>query len=1090
MRTTRYFTLTLLIFVMLAFVPNSFAQHETPPANTVGVIYFLPAGRAPHQDIDAKLDTLLTTVQTFYGNEMARNGFGRKTFRLQTDTNGKTVVHHINGQFNAEYYNAGPGVFDKVLSEIYDQTEIRGKIDMSRNIYFIAADMTFPGLHWGGGGQAFLGRHTIVYIPFDADFVSLYHAGHELAHSFGLQHDFRYLRKKADISSYWVGLDFNDYSLSKCAAEWLDVHPYFNDTQTSLNEPATIEMLPPLEYPPNAISLRFDVTDLDGLHQAQLVIPRGTGFSLHGCKSLNGEVNSVIEFITTELTATADDTVELGIMDVHGNFSRTLYAIPINDIELVNGAINVDISAATEVRMVSGNKQNGYLNSRLIHPFVVTVRDADDEPVAGVQVTFQVIAGNGTLSVTNPWTDSEGAAGTYLTLGNSHTEYRVIASVDGVSDQAIFSATVNKETVATATPLKTLRGHRSKVTSVAYSRDGSTIATGSWDKTIRLWDGLTGEYKKTLTGHTDWVESIAFNPDGLTLASGSHDDTIRLWDVETGNQKLEFKGSSYAVTTVAYFPDGSKIANGNLEGEIHVWDALNGQHITSFPEHTYDVVSITFSRDGDILASGGSYRVIRLWDTTTGQQLRTINEHRISIYDGGPMQVVFNHDGSKLASAGGPDKTARLWDPATGQELKIFGGHTMGVTAVAFSMDDRTLATGDYSGEIRLWDTATGLLQKILIGHTAGNSLLGYSASVNALAFSPNGNFLVSGSDDHTVNLWEFTPTFSQLSVDDSDKITISEIMVASNKGSQPQWIELHNRSDTHAVNLKGWTLEIQNRRPIDFNKNLNVVLTFKGRSIEPQKTLLIVSKQGQSSNNFSKEQIYNLSTLHPNLQDRVLSEEGFYIKLSNVAGKLIDEAGNLDGKRSTDDKPAWSLPKRLAEDGARASMVRRYDNEVPRLGTEKTGWIPATNTRLLTGIPTYYGRPNDIGAPGIESGGALPVTLSHFRAELTDTGVILKWTTESEVDNAGFYIYRSQTRDGTFKVVNPTMIQGAGTTSERSTYMWTDTTAKPNTVYYYQIEDISQAGVRKQLATVRMRGLVSASGKLTTRWADLKMQD
>ena len=126
----------------------------------------------------------------------------------------------------------------------------------------------------------------------------------------------------------------------------------------------------------------------------------------------------------------------------------------------------------------------------------------------------------------------------------------------------------------------------------------------------------------------------------------------------------------------------------------------------------------------------------------------------------------------------------------------------------------------------------------------------------------------------------------------------------------------------------------------------------------------------------------------------------------------------------------------------------------------------------------------------GIKDGQVLPVTLSRFRAEHTDAGVVLKWTTESEVDNAGFYIYRSQTRDGTFKVVNPTLIQGAGTTSERNTYTWKDTTAKPNTVYYYQIEDISHAGVRKQLATVRLRGLVSASGKLTTRWADLKTQD
>ena len=116
-----------------------------------------------------------------------------------------------------------------------------------------------------------------------------------------------------------------------------------------------------------------------------------------------------------------------------------------------------------------------------------------------------------------------------------------------------------------------------------------------------------------------------------------------------------------------------------------------------------------------------------------------------------------------------------------------------------------------------------------------------------------------------------------------------------------------------------------------------------------------------------------------------------------------------------------------------------------------------------------------------------LPVTLSHFRAELTDAGVALKWTTESEVDNAGFYILRSETKDGEFKVVNPSMVQGAGTIGERSNYTWIDTTAKPNTVYYYQIEDVSYAGVRKQLATVRLKGLVSASGKLATRWADLK---
>ena len=125
-----------------------------------------------------------------------------------------------------------------------------------------------------------------------------------------------------------------------------------------------------------------------------------------------------------------------------------------------------------------------------------------------------------------------------------------------------------------------------------------------------------------------------------------------------------------------------------------------------------------------------------------------------------------------------------------------------------------------------------------------------------------------------------------------------------------------------------------------------------------------------------------------------------------------------------------------------------------------------------------------------LKSGKPLPVTLSHFRAEHTEAGVVLKWITESEVDNAGFYIYRSETKDGEFKVVNATLIQGAGTTSERHTYTWKDTTAKPNVAYYYRIEDISHAGVRKQLATVRMKGLVSARGKLTTMWANLKVQN
>ena len=185
------------------------------------------------------------------------------------------------------------------------------------------------------------------------------------------------------------------------------------------------------------------------------------------------------------------------------------------------------------------------------------------------------------------------------------------------------------------------------------------------------------------------------------------------------------------------------------QAPIDVWDADTGKHITSFTGHPgSNVVSLSFNRKGTLLASGGTDRIIRLWDVATGQQLETITEHSINDRYRDWVEVVFSHDGSKLASTGAWDLTARLWD-ATGPHLKTFR-HTSGVYAVAFSHDDRTLATGSFDGDIRLWDTVTGVMKKILIGHTEG---------IRSLAFSPNGSMLVSGSSDHTVHLWEIPLT-------------------------------------------------------------------------------------------------------------------------------------------------------------------------------------------------------------------------------------------------------------------------------------------------------------------------------------------
>ena len=242
-----------------------------------------------------------------------------------------------------------------------------------------------------------------------------------------------------------------------------------------------------------------------------------------------------------------------------------------------------------------------------------------------------------------------------------------------------------------------------------------------------------------------------------------------------------------------------------------------------------------------------------------------------------------------------------------------------------------------------------------------------------------------------------------------------------------------------------------------------------------------------------SEERVYNLYD-HSNVsnlglrENAVLPASGFSLKLFAADGTLVDTAGNLDGVKRSKDIPAWELPLGWTEDRARTSLIRRYEDGTALPGTEAMSWVSAADVQLT--VNTYYGRETDVGTPGYRRGGPLPVELSFFRSERTGAGVIIKWTTESETDNAGFNILRAQTKDGAFVKVNPMLIPGAGTTAERNTYTWTDTTAKPNVAYYYQIEDVSFSGNRQRLATVRMKGYVSASDKLTAVWGELKVRD
>jgi len=247
---------------------------------------------------------------------------------------------------------------------------------------------------------------------------------------------------------------------------------------------------------------------------------------------------------------------------------------------------------------------------------------------------------------------------------------------------------------------------------VAYSPDGKQIASGSMDKTIKLWDATTGDLQKTLVGHLKGIWRIIFSPDSKMIASKSFGDHMKLWDTITGDLHMILTSDTPADPFA--FPSKKKqTAFGPFE----------------FSPSNKQLLSTYYGKD------------IGLWDVSTGGLQETLEGHTGLI-----SCLAYSPDGQQIAS-GSEDETIRLWNTATGNLQKILKGHLHSVKDIVFSSSSQRIASSSYDDTIKIWDTTTGNLQKTLIS----------SRPIMSMGFLPDNKYFVSTSHHHYISLWDTT---------------------------------------------------------------------------------------------------------------------------------------------------------------------------------------------------------------------------------------------------------------------------------------------------------------------------------------------
>ncbi len=471
-----------------------------------------------------------------------------------------------------------------------------------------------------------------------------------------------------------------------------------------LTEPLVVEVRDMSDNPLPNIQLTFTVTEGDGLLGGE-----------HTSVNVNTDANGRASQTFTLATDTEPNTIEVA-MDYR--------------------VLTFSVQGTSEYKLVkiSGDQQRQAFGSTLESPFVVEVRDWQDNTLPDVQVTFSVISGGGFLNtystVEHVNTDVNGRAPQTLILGNEiENTVEVTYTYESVTFNA-FGVSAPYDGI--------LIGDTDGVNSASYSPDGSQFATGSADKTIKLWDVATHQNITMLIGHTDAVNSVAYSSDGTLLASASSDNTIRLWDVSTQQNIYTLHGHTDAVNSVAYSSDGTLLASASSDNTVKLWDVATRTNITTFEGHTRSVYVLSFSPDGTLIASGSADTDVKLWDVFTYENIATFEGDWANV-----NSLAFSPDGTMLVS--GSNSGVKLWDVVNHTNIGIFNEDPGRVTSVGFSRDGTLIASGSTDDTVKLWDPAT---------HTVIATFVGHHDYITTVAFPPDGATLATSSIDGNVMLW------------------------------------------------------------------------------------------------------------------------------------------------------------------------------------------------------------------------------------------------------------------------------------------------------------------------------------------------